>query len=825
MTHAGRILGIASVLLHLAVASAAQAQSCPHQGLASFGPISAATFGYPAYYVDQNGQGLGQCLDPANPLCGLPPLPDPAAPLDIATGNFFDENLYTFVTADVPMPPNGQPGVPIGLVVYSVLGTFGGPAAAVVPGDQVTFSRIRFRVDTPAAGDYTITHPFGVHVLHAAGPGRRSINFTDDCLLSVPPTCGAASPTGFNAFTTPLAPFSFVSTWLQWDATPPAPPAGFIGDPAVLHTITGSPCGTNFFRVEGPGLPHGGVETNLWSVLGKKASICGNGFLDPGEQCDDGNTLDGDCCSSTCQFEPAGAPCASPTPCLTATTCDGAGVCGGGTPTLAACNDGNACTTADTCAGGVCVGGPALNCNDGNVCTDDACNPATGCVNTPNTAPCTDGNACTTADTCAGGVCVGGPASNCNDANVCTDDSCDPATGCVNTPNTAACTDGNACTTADTCAGGVCVGGPPPFCPTNTPLAAVTADTYVQSDLPTTNFGTKTQLAVDNGVAANPGTTGVQRTFLRVNVSGVGPRQVTGAHLRLQVAKVTNAQSVSGGRLHPLTDCGWNELTMTWNTQPPIDGAVLATTGAVAQGQVVDFDVTSAIPGDGVYCFALDTLSTDSALYNSREATVGKPQVAVTAVCPCGPGPTTTTTTAPPAPTTTTTLPAAAAIGTVVADTYVQSDLPTTNFGTKPQIFVDNGVASNPGTTGVQHTFLRVSVSGVGARHVTGAHLKLQVASVTNSGSVTGGSIHAITNCSWNELTMTWNTQPAIDGPALATLGAVAAGQIEDFDVTPAIPGDGVYCFAIDTVSTDSVIYNSREGSLAHPAVMLTVGP
>src|SRR5207249_1836780 len=183
-----------------------------------------------------------------------------------------------------------------------------------------------------------------------------------------------------------------------------------------------------------------------------------NGFLDPGEQCDDGNTLDGDCCSSTCRFEPPGAPCASPTPCLTATACDGAGVCGGGTPTLAACNDGNACTTADTCAGGVCVGGP------------------------------------------------------------------------------------------------------PPFCPTNTPLAAVTADTYVQSDLPTTNFGTKTQLAVDNGVAANPGTTGVQRTFLRVNVSGVGPRQVTGAHLRLQVASVTNSESVSGSRHHPLTVCGRNEL-------------------------------------------------------------------------------------------------------------------------------------------------------------------------------------------------------------------------------------------------------------------------
>jgi len=149
----------------------------------------------------------------------------------------------------------------------------------------------------------------------------------------------------------------------------------------------------------------------------------------------------------------------------------------------------------------------------------------------------------------------------------------------------------------------------------------------------------------------------------------------------------------------------------------------------------------------------------------------------------------------------------------------------STNFGTKPQIFVDNGTATNPGTTGVQRSFLRVSVSGVGIKHVTGAHLKLQVASITNSGSVAGGSIHAITNCSWGETAVTWNTQPTIDGPALATLGAVTAGQIVDFDVTPAIPGDGTYCFAIDTTSTDSAIYNSREGTGTRPAMALQVVP
>ncbi|MCJ2555482.1 MAG: hypothetical protein LN410_04740, partial [Candidatus Thermoplasmatota archaeon] len=134
------------------------------------------------------------------------------------------------------------------------------------------------------------------------------------------------------------------------------------------------------------------------------------------------------------------------------------------TGNIAPCDDGDACTTADTCSLGICVGGAAPDCDDANVCTDDSCDPGTGCVNTDNIAPCDDGDACTTADTCAVGVCVGGAAPNCDDGNVCTDDSCNPATGCVNANNIAPCDDGNACTTADTCSLGICVGGAAPNC-------------------------------------------------------------------------------------------------------------------------------------------------------------------------------------------------------------------------------------------------------------------------------------------------------------------------------------------------------------------------
>jgi CTP:molybdopterin cytidylyltransferase MocA len=131
------------------------------------------------------------------------------------------------------------------------------------------------------------------------------------------------------------------------------------------------------------------------------------------------------------------------------------------------CTDGDACTTGDACSGGSCQPGAPLVCSDSNVCTTDACDPSTGCVFTNNTGPCTDGNACTANDTCGGGTCHAGSQIVCNDSNVCTTDSCSPATGCVFTNNTSPCNDGNPCTIGDTCGGGACNPGSPAVCNDN----------------------------------------------------------------------------------------------------------------------------------------------------------------------------------------------------------------------------------------------------------------------------------------------------------------------------------------------------------------------
>jgi hypothetical protein len=130
------------------------------------------------------------------------------------------------------------------------------------------------------------------------------------------------------------------------------------------------------------------------------------------------------------------------------------------------CDDGSVCTSATTCDGlgggpSNCNGGTTLDCNDGNPCTDDSCDPVLGCVTTNNTATCDDASVCTTGDSCSGGACTGGTPVVCNDGNVCTDDACNPASGCVATNNTAPCNDGNICTTSDTCGGGSCQAGTP----------------------------------------------------------------------------------------------------------------------------------------------------------------------------------------------------------------------------------------------------------------------------------------------------------------------------------------------------------------------------
>ncbi len=184
-------------------------------------------------------------------------------------------------------------------------------------------------------------------------------------------------------------------------------------------------------------------------------SATGCTYTNNSAACDDGDACtSGDVCSAgVC----AGTPitCDDSNPCSD-DSCDPSSGCVF-TPNSAFCDDGDACTTSDVCSGGLCTG-TTITCDDNNNCTDDSCEPASGCVFNPNTALCDDSDPCTVNDFCLSGTCQGVP-KDCDDLDPCTDDSCAAGTGnCQHLPNTASCDDGDACTTSDACADGVCSG-------------------------------------------------------------------------------------------------------------------------------------------------------------------------------------------------------------------------------------------------------------------------------------------------------------------------------------------------------------------------------
>lgn len=159
--------------------------------------------------------------------------------------------------------------------------------------------------------------------------------------------------------------------------------------------------------------------------------VCGNGRLESGESCDDRNTTAGDGCSSDCQLE-AGWACAVPgIRCIAALCgdgivagyeqCDDGGVdSGDGCSASCALEPGHACDTPgqpcrDTVCGDANPEG-SEECDDGNNDLGDGCDPL--CHREP---ACVDG-VCQAV--CGDGVLQQGEA--CDDGNLFPSDGCSP---------------------------------------------------------------------------------------------------------------------------------------------------------------------------------------------------------------------------------------------------------------------------------------------------------------------------------------------------------------------------------------------------------------
>lgn len=246
--------------------------------------------GFPQWYQDFSGPttrpdanlnyGIGPT--PGGLKLELCPAGNPLCISDVAGDEFF----WWTADASIPVPASGA--LTRAGAADLIQATEGTTAAA-----PIAFNRTRIRIDTPVAGTYTVTFPFGVKVFDAAA-GINGINDTIDlgCL---------AAPCDFRlALNTELGPFLFWDTGLPiLDLAGVAGDNFFIGDGATEHKVLGSPFGTNFFRVDGPpGSNLGGpgidfLQTDFFTVSGKVFTAGGTVNTAPAAVADTASTLAG----------------------------------------------------------------------------------------------------------------------------------------------------------------------------------------------------------------------------------------------------------------------------------------------------------------------------------------------------------------------------------------------------------------------------------------------------------------------------------------------------------------------------------------------------
>lgn len=150
---------------------------------------------------------------------------------------------------------------------------------------------------------------------------------------------------------------------------------------------------------------------------------------------------------------------------------------------------------------------------------------------------------------------------------------------------------------------------------------------------------------------------------------------------------------------------------------------------------------------------------------------------------------------------------AQAATFTPVADSYVDSSLPTSNKGTQTSLKTD----ASP----VQTAYIRFDVQG---GPVSSARLRIYA----NSGNGVGFRVHLVSDNTWSEAGINYSNAPAY-GPVIGASGKVTANTWYEIDVSSAVTGDGPVSFAITSTSSTATAYSSRTG--ANPPQLLAPAP
>jgi hypothetical protein len=148
---------------------------------------------------------------------------------------------------------------------------------------------------------------------------------------------------------------------------------------------------------------------------------------------------------------------------------------------------------------------------------------------------------------------------------------------------------------------------------------------------------------------------------------------------------------------------------------------------------------------------------------------------------------------------------------TPIADAYVYSVNPTTNFGALAVLRAD----ASPDT----RSYLRFTLQGLPGT-VKRASLRIYA----NSASTSGINIHGVNDNMWTESTINYNNAPPFGSP-IGSFSPIGAGTWIAIDVTTYITGNGTYNLALNTPGSTAISFASRQAGANAPQLIVETIP
>ncbi len=138
----------------------------------------------------------------------------------------------------------------------------------------------------------------------------------------------------------------------------------------------------------------------------------------------------------------------------------------------------------------------------------------------------------------------------------------------------------------------------------NSSIFSPTDDAYVQQNTPSTNYGTSTEIDVDNSPVKN--------ILLKFNVQVTGT--ISAATLRLFQVDASDL----GGDFHTAPS-NWTETSVTWDNAPAANPTVFFSLESVSSNTWYEVDMTQVVTGNGLVSLRITSTSSDGSHFSSKE--------------------------------------------------------------------------------------------------------------------------------------------------------------------------------------------------------------